>query len=216
MRVTPRIILPLAILLAMVSAVGIRVLHGARSELRAAGIALSAGDEEEAIVHFERALHWYVPIGSASERALSGLWRVGQRAESAGDRNLALEAYRAIRNGLYATRSFYVPHHAWLERVNRRIAALEVSAPGGVWPDPSLPEDQRLAVALEVLERDTAPDPGWSALAVAGFLGWVGAALGFIWHGFDSSGLLRRGPARLWGAGFLASYALWILGMAKA
>ncbi len=216
MSIPRRVLVSITVASVVVAVVVVRVLHGAWTEFRAGDMALESGDLEQAVTHYERCLHWYVPFGATSARALDALWRIGEQAEAAGDRDLAMEAFQAIRSGLYATRSFYMPHRAWLRKVDERIAAIQVAYPGGAWPDPSLPDRERMAVALETLARDPSPNPAWAALAVGGFLGWIAAAAGFIWRGVDSAGRWTGRRARWWALGFVVSYILWVVGMARA
>ncbi|HEX9078433.1 MAG TPA: hypothetical protein VF795_02515 [Desulfuromonadaceae bacterium] len=56
----------------------------------------------------------------------------------------------------------------------------------------------------------------WSVVVVAGLLGWVGAALGFIFKAFPGRGQFLARPALIWGGVLAASYAVWIVGMLHA
>ena len=216
MQPRTRIILPLAIVVAMIATAGIRVLWGARLEYRRAQVAGESGDVHAAVVHYQRSLHWYFPGNPLRERALKALWEIGEKAEASSDPALALEAYRAIRNSIYATRSIYVPNRDWLEAANRRIARLEVSDDSAAWPDPALSASERFQVALETLSKDPAPSPVWSAVSIAGLFGWLAAFVGLVWKGFDAEGRVKRGPVALWAVGFLVAYAVWVLGLALA
>jgi hypothetical protein len=206
---------PLFTALAMLAMVLARVLYGSVTELRE-GQRIAAQDPDNAIVHLERAIHWYVPFSPTVSEAAQGLWDLGQAAEKAGNAARALEAYQALRGGFYATRSFYTPYPAWISRANERIASLQARDTAARWPDPVLPEAERKAVALRTLERDDAPDPGWSFLAVLGFVGWVGSGLGFMLRAFDPEGHFRGRAGLRWGAGIVAGYALWVLGLLRA
>jgi len=52
-----------------------------------------------AITYFDRSLHWYAPVNPYLERAATRLWEIGEQAEKAGDKRLALIAYESIRTG---------------------------------------------------------------------------------------------------------------------
>ncbi len=194
----------------------VRVLYGSATELRAGQEAVVARDFDRAILHLERSLHWYVPFSPTITEAAQQLWEIGQNAEAQGNGALALEAYQALRGAFYATRSFYTPHPAWIARANDRIATLQARDGTARWPDPSLSETQRKTVALEALTRDDAPEPGWSIIAVLGFLGWVGAAVGVLLQGFDAEGRFLRPLGARWGIAIVVGYALWVVGLMRA
>lgn len=200
----------------MLAMVLIRVLYGSMTELRAGEAAIAARDPDGAILHLERALHWYLPMSPTIEAAAGKLWQIGQEAEAKGETERALEAYQALRGGFYATRSFYTPHPVWIERADDRIATLQARDRTSTWPDPALSEAQRKAVALETLQRDDAPDPGWSAMAVLGFLGWVSAGFGFMLRAFEPDGRFRSRTGLRWGAGIVVGYLFWIVGLMRA
>lgn len=211
-----RLKLPLLTAALVLLMVVIRVFYGAVSELEAGEQALTAGTADEAIIHLERSLHWYLPLCPLPEKAANALWSIGSEAEARGDRETALEAYQALRSALYATRSFYTPLPGWIKKANERIASLQIEEPGGMWPDPTLPAAERKAIALAVLEKDDAPDVGWSAVSVLGFVGWIACALGFVLRGFDSSGCFSRKPGLSWGAGVVLGFLLWVVGLMRA
>jgi len=56
----------------------------------------------------------------------------------------------------------------------------------------------------------------WAILVVAGFLGWVGCTVGFIFGAFEKEGGFNNLKALKWGAAVIIFYALWVVGMANA
>jgi len=56
----------------------------------------------------------------------------------------------------------------------------------------------------------------WSVVVVVGVLGWVGAALVFIFKAFPGRGQFLVRPALIWGGVLVASYMVWIVGMLHA
>lgn len=203
-------------LLLMLGMVLVRVLYGAITEVQEAERLRGLGELNEAITHYERAIHWHLPVNPWEDRAVDALLTLGAEAKAKGDSALALRAYEALRSGIYATRSVYVPHAQVLTQVNQQIAALQVQQPDARWPDPSLSPDAREAIALKVLERDLAPHTGWSVLAVAGFLGWVSAAAGFFFKGFKEDGRFDSARGLKWSVGIAIGYLCWIVGLMKA
>lgn len=56
----------------------------------------------------------------------------------------------------------------------------------------------------------------WYFLVVAGFLSWVGAIFGIIFHGIGPEGKFRFKQTLLWLAVLFLGYSLWIVGLLKA
>lgn len=51
---------------------------------------------------------------------------------------------------------------------------------------------------------------------MAGFLGWIGCTIGFIFGAFEKQGRFNNKRALKWGVAVVAFYALWIVGMMNA
>jgi hypothetical protein len=183
---------------------------------RSAGdVAGARAEEEEAIRRWRRAARWYVPGAPHVTRAYDRLEALAQAAEAAGDRELALGAWRAVRSSSLATRSFYTPHADRLARANGRIATL-MAALEDPAVDPGKDEAARAAWHLALLERDEAPSVFWSLLAVLGFAAWVGGGFLFALRGVgDDDKLVARPAAR---AGVLVAVGLvvWALALYQA
>lgn len=172
----------------------------------------------EAIVHYRRAARWYAPGNSYATSALGRLEAIGRLAEQAGDATTALEAYRAMRRAILGARSVYTPHKDRLDRANGRIAIL--SARQAETTEGKILDAETIA-RMEAWHRkklgqDTAPAVGWVLLALAGFLGWVGACVGFILGAVTRDDRLLGRRAILWGAGILAGLVAWLLGLTMA
>src|SRR5262249_29578979 len=118
----------------------------------------------------------------------------------------ALEAWRAIRSSILATRSFYTPFPARLEAANQRIAALmaEGDAP------------EKRAWHLALLEKDESPSLPWTLLALAGFAAWVGGGFWFARRGVTAEDRLDRRTAIRAGLLVAAGLLVWMLGLYKA
>lgn len=165
-----------------------------------------------AITYFDRSLHWYTPFSPYAERSARQLWKIGEAAEARNERNLALIAYRAIRRGYYAARSFYQPGRTWIDRSEEKIRKLA-----------SLPHAQERPSSsgksgIPAKGRVEDPQALWSLAAVLGWFGWLGAVAGFImahwgpWR--ERHSFLGR---RLWWAGaFFSFFAVWVVAMMQA
>lgn len=86
--------------------------------------AFLAGDFAGAVAGFESALHMYIPLHPAIERAAERLWQIGDTFERRGDINRALIAYRSLRSSFYAGHWLITPGTAWIEKCDKKIAVL--------------------------------------------------------------------------------------------
>lgn len=176
----------------------------------------AAGDSPvEAVAHYERAMHWYLPLGGVQDRAAEGLWKIAVRQESAGDLENAINGYRLLRAAFYSTRSFFTPGQKWIALCNDKIAHIMALQPPYAEPDKSKTFEQRKTGALALLTAEKPPHFRWALLGEAGFLGWLACAFMFIFRALTASGKILAKPASFWGGGFLLCYALWLLGISK-
>ncbi|MSP61197.1 MAG: hypothetical protein EXR72_12800 [Myxococcales bacterium] len=192
-----------------------RVLWSSRVEWQAAEERLAAGDAPQAIDRFGRAARLYAPGNPWSSRALDRLEELAVRSEKAGDRALALVAWREVRSSVLATRAIYTPNRARLAVADERIATL-AAALESPSVDPGADEPARRLWHAERLARTEEPSPFWSLCALAGFAGWLAAAVGFLFRAVDERDRLRRGPALRWALGVIAGMALFLVGLAWA
>lgn len=86
--------------------------------------AFKRGDFTGAVAGYESAMHMYLPFNQTIEKAAQRLWQVGEANERLGDVSRALIAYRALRSSFYADRWLVTPGMTWIERCDRKIAAL--------------------------------------------------------------------------------------------
>lgn len=192
----------------------LRVLYGGWAECRRGDAELGADRPFQAALHYERAVRWYVPGSPYVGRAADALWGMGRAAEDAGDPELALFAYRGLRSGAYATRSFYQPLPRRIDEADERIADLMVLDPRAAWPDPDLAQEQRRAQVLENLKQHTDPATFWVIVLELGFLTWLACGAAFAW----GLGRKERTARRTWILASVSSagYLLWLLGMKLA
>ena len=195
--------------------VALRVVLSARAALRAADAALAAGDVDEAVWQLRRTARWYAPASPYPGRALQRLEAIAERAEAGGEIRGARRAREAERAAILETRSFYTPFADRLALANRHIAAL-LAREEGDGADPGKTETERAAWHQALLDRDEAPRPGWTALALLGFCGWVAGALAFLTRGLDADDRLRPRAALWSAAAIVAGYAAFLLGLARA
>ena len=86
--------------------------------------ALRKGDYTAAVAAFQSAIHMYLPFNPLIESAAERLWAIGETNERLGDVNRALIAYRSLRSSFYADHWLTTPGTAWIEKCDKKIAAL--------------------------------------------------------------------------------------------
>lgn len=198
----------------VLSAFVVRVVTSSASELSLGEQYQKHGELEAAVVHYRRAARWYAPGSPYHVRALSALSGLAATAEGAGDRELALSAYRAIRSGIMSSRSTFTPEADRLAAANGRIADLMASYP----PPPMDAGKSREALRREhlaLLSESRDPKLGWTLMLLLGFALWVGAALVFTVRAVDGDRWVEQ-EARRWGALVVVGLVMFIAGMALA
>lgn len=197
------------------SMIYLKVFLSSRAEFRTAEAAQAKGDDREAIIHYERAILWYLPIGGYVEPAAEALWNLGSRLEEK-DKKLSLEAFRSLRSGFYATRSFYTPGQEWIGRSDQKIAAIMAQEPPYSEADKKKSLEQRTEEALAILKRPQKLHTGWSIVLEIGFWGWVSGVLLFIMTGFGSGSRVIPKQSLVLGGLIIFFYTLWVVGMMNA
>ncbi|MFZ4858221.1 MAG: tetratricopeptide repeat protein [Desulfuromonadaceae bacterium] len=86
--------------------------------------AFRKGDFTGAVAGYEAALHMYIPYHPTIEKAAVKLWQIGEINERLGDVNRALIAYRSLRSSFYADHWLVTPGMTWIEKCDKKIAAL--------------------------------------------------------------------------------------------
>ncbi|MDP8257049.1 MAG: hypothetical protein P9M14_14970 [Candidatus Alcyoniella australis] len=207
-----RALIVAAVVVSMLLMVLVRVWLGASSELDLAQRAREAENYDSAVLHYARALEWYVPGHSAMQAARQGLIDVAREAEQLQDLALALDAWRSLRSALYATRSLYTPGAELIVRCDQRIAYLAAQTDESRAYHPELDLAGREERLLGLSERFAEPSPGLSLVAVLGFALWVLAAALFVRRA--SQPQARVGPLIVrWAPLFVAGYGLWLLAL---
>jgi hypothetical protein len=202
------ILLAVAICLAAVLA---RVFWDGRSALALGDEAMAKGDSTEAMTQWRRAARWYAPGAPHVVDAYERLETLAKAAEEKDDRKTALDAWRAVRSSILATRSFYTPFPDRLVHANERIAALMAKADTAHGT-----EEERRQFHYELLARDDSPRVGWALLALAGFAAWVGGGFWFARRGVGEDGKLERRTAARAGVLIALGILVWMLGLYQA
>ena len=166
-----------------------------------------------AITFFDRSIHWYTPFNPFVEKSAERLWEIGDQAEKEGDIQLALIAYRTIRNGFYGASHFVIPGKGWIKKSEEKIGSLMKKKGEEVSEDSA-----SLKEALIQEQRNTSPAVLWTIVLEIGFLGWIGSVIGFIMfrlrHKKEDG--YRASSDFLWLIPTACFFGLWIIGMMKA
>ncbi len=187
-----RIALALVLLVLALATLTARVVIDGERALALSDAAFDEGDVRTATWHARRAAVLYAPGAPHLDPAYERLEAIATGAEAAGERELAVQAWRAVRGAALETRHAWVPRRLDLERADQNLARLQ--AP----PDAS-PEVQRevVTVAVGQLRRDDAPRAPWIALLSAGFLLSLGGLAGLAWRGVTPDGDFVPGAVRI-------------------
>jgi len=213
-----KIIIGVGILSFFLLLVFLKVNIHSRNEYQRAEAALQNNNLEQAITHFNRAIHWYSPGNKAIKDSIQGLWKIGIQAENNGDYGLALQAFRALRSSLYSARSFYTPYPDWIEKCDDRISTILTRQKYPPAPDESSPTASlmRKKEILKILKTPTEPNVLWSIIVEIGFLGWIVSSIGFIFRVFTGQKGFNPKRAIFWGILIIFFYTFWIVGMLNA
>lgn len=199
---------------AVLAAVWVKVRVEAGQSLQRAKTMEAKQDLDMAIVVYRHTVRWYSPGSGPVADAVERLQSIAETSEEAGEAERALLAWRALRSGLFAVRSFYQPYDGQITLANTRIAYLMARQEG------SAPNDElarREAHHAELLATDHSPAVGWSLLAVFAFAAWIITLLGIATRAFDDrTGTLIRSAALRWSAASVVALALWMTGLSQA
>jgi len=199
-----------AIVLATLGAMAIRVVVEGRTALAEGDEAAADGRTDEAIVGWETAARWYLPLAPHVDEAYA---RMTELATERGARGL--DAWRAVRSAALATRHLWTPHGDDLAAANTKIAELASRDPEGAAAAGPDAETRRRFHAGR-LARDPRPGTGAVVLAIVGIACWLTGIGVLLRRGFDAAGHPARRPALVGGAVTVAGLAAWALGLYNA
>lgn len=197
----------LALVVAALAAVAIRLVHDGRTALADGDAAAAEGRMLDAIAGWETAARRYLPLAPHVDEAYARLTELAGR-----EHRYALVAWRAVRSAALATRHVWTPHGDDLAAANQAIAELASRDPEGAsagGPDAAARKELHAAK----LARDVRPGAGAILLAIAGIACWLAGVGVVIRRGFDPTGRLARRPA-LVGIGLaMVGLAAWLIGV---
>lgn len=202
----------IAIILVMIWA---RTFFGSMRNYQKARTYLNEEQYVRAITFFDRSIHWYTPFNPYVRKSAENLWKIGEYAEKQGDIQLALMAYRTIRRGFYAARSFYTPGKKWIYECDLKI--YEIMKLEQIQKE-TRDGSTVLGKYLSEGPKDASPNMFWTIILEIGFLGWIGVVICFIIYrlGFKGENKYSIASFLIWIAITIFFFALWIIGMVKA
>jgi len=192
---------------------GVRAYITAEDALAEGEAALAEGRVDEAQDHLQWAMRAQTPGASAPHRAADLLEGVASDALARGDDPTALRALRRLRGGILSTRHLWSPFGDRLDDVNARLAVVTARTQIAEGNARGATLDALTAEHARLLALDPTPSVAASLAVSLGFLGWIGCLFGLVFRGLDAD--LRWVPrvARLWGAGALLTFAIWLFGL---
>jgi len=196
-----RALVILAIVVAGLGALAIRVVTEARAALAEGDDWALRGKPTEAVAAYETAARWYLPLAPHVDAAYARLRTLALDP----DPRVALTAYRTIRSAARATTGLWTPHAADLADADAAIAQREARSPGAASPGPTTAA--REAWYADRLARSDRGSRAAAALAALGLLVWVGGAISLA---RASSGRIARAAV------MLAGLVCWAVGLYNA
>lgn len=168
-----RVLAILAIVVAGLAALAVRVIVEGRGALADGDAALADKRPVEALAAYEAAARWYLPGAPHVDEAYARMIEIAER-----DRAVALPAWRGVRGAALATRSLWTPHGDDLARADAEIALLVSADPEGSPAAGNNPAERQAWHAMQ-LARDPRPSRGHVAVAIAGIVAWL-AGIGIL------------------------------------
>lgn len=204
-----------AVLLLLLAVVYARVVFESQRNFFEGEERLAQSKKHGAVHHFQTAAAWYCPFNPYVKKSHERLWQIGRKAELGGDRDLALEAYRAVRSSIMGSRSFFTPEAETLRAANERISVL-MAARTHAPAFKGMGQDELRRLHYGKLAESVQPQPLWVLALFLGFLLWTGAVVYFVFSGLGPGLRVLRGPLLRTGFVFALGMGLWITAMVMA
>lgn len=192
-----------------VLAVCLRVIVSCQDDIETADAAIASSMEDTAIETYGRAARWYLPFSPCHARARRQLLQMGRMAEAQGRDDIALKAYRELRGAVLGTRWLITPDHDLLDEADIAIARLMHRQDLAQRGEAALSEEKH----LELLRRDSSPNPWLSAIAVLLFFAWVVVLGSGAWRGILPDGTIRWKVVGLHSLATILLLFLWLLAL---
>jgi len=138
------------------------------------------GNMEQALKHYERAIHAYIPFWPPRSQAIEEMRSHIFTLESNEEEELALKGWRRMRGAILSTRNLFgQPDRQWLLEANRNIARLAAST-DEQGKMPRLEIEREASRLLAELPRDV--HAGWGVAQFLFLLLWILSSMALIWN----------------------------------
>jgi hypothetical protein len=208
-----RLVLLVAGVVLLASAPVARVLVEGRAEERASAAALSSGDVAGATVHARRAATAYEPFAPHVDRAYQRLRAIALDAETRGNPEAALFAWRAVRSASIGS-SHVAPAAARERRMaDTAIARLQAAAREASLPGHRANAQGMVRLYAEDLAADRVPARGRIALLLGGVVAVVAGGVGWTRRALAADGRIDVFRAKGAAAVAILGAVAWIVGL---
>jgi hypothetical protein len=190
-----------------------RVLVEGRAEERASEAALWAGDVAGATVHARRAATAYLPFAPHVDRAYQRLRAIALDAETRGNPEAALFAWRAVRSASIGS-SHVAPAAARERRMaDTAIARLQAAARAASLPGHRANAQGMVRLYAEDLAADRLPARGRVAVLLGGLAALVAGGLWWAQRALSADGRIDVLRAKGAAAVAILGAVAWIVGL---
>jgi hypothetical protein len=197
----------------VVSAPIVRVVVEGRGEERASETALSVGDAVGATVHARRAAMAYAPFAPHVARAYHRLRTIALDAETHGNPEAALFAWRAVRSASIGS-SYVVPTAARERReADGAIARLQVMTRAASLPAHRANAPDLVRRYADDLDADNVPDRGRVAVLLGGLVALIGGGIWWVKDALSADGRVDVSRAKGAAALVVLGGIGWIVGL---
>ncbi len=161
---------------------------------------LSAGDQKDAIMYFDRVLNAHIPFSPLEKNSRRHLLALASKYEKEGEPELALLCYETIRTSSYLTSHFFVPGSKDIPFLNDRIASIKAQllVKDGMVKDFKEGYDQQMGI----MNKDYSPSVFWSLVAVSAFWAYIGFIV--LW-------IFKR--KKVYISVFCIAFIIWVTGL---
>jgi tetratricopeptide (TPR) repeat protein len=211
-----KILCILAVLIILTLLTCAKIITNSQNEFVLADEHLAKNELSKATIHYERALHWYLPFFQTPYQAAEKLWTIAEILHSQNQIAEALKTYRILRSAFYSIRSFYTPGKNWIHRCNERIAHLMAEKFIASQKIQRNSFADKKSEYLFLLEEDRPPYTFYSVINEVGFFGWVFSIFLFIFKALTPQGKIKKHPAILFISSFFLFYVIWVWGLLNA
>lgn len=187
--------------------------YNGNNEYNLALDALDLKDNDNAIVHFARAIGWYLPNASYFNKSIDSMMAIAKGYEENSRDEDAKYVYNLLRGSIYSVRSTYTPASERLAICNEKIAKLSAKSVTEGSGHNYLKTKEEF---LDFLRDNDKPDIFWSSFASIFFIGWTLSTLFLIMILFKNNVVNFNKNAIILLIMLSTFYILWLISLKNA